>query len=672
MPTPFAILVLFTCAVSSAAPLTTEVVSPRAGLTFTDSEPVDVRVRLTGLDAPVPVRYTVREAQGPWQVQGEVSVEPIRDGAGEARLPLELPGRGLYTVTVEARRGDEQARDEKSLGVVFPPHPVSETSHWGIFYIPRTWEGKSRSESYQDIARNIRMLGASWVRFNFWAHIFGKITITQGENPQASADWSDAKLMVKALRDEGLLILGEVAQCPRELSSRPDDTTPSGDAGPVYNRVKPADYALWEQLMEKLARDFAEEIPVWEIWNEANLPNAYWTGTVEEFAEHVKRTAAGLRRGNPGAKIAAAGFVGGHDFADKCFNLGMGQAIDILTVHYTDENPGWIDGWKALLAKHKLNLPIWNSEERSEVPVRNMAGGIEHSIKFCHINIGYEAFRLLVNLDLTPREPAIWFSVGTHCIGDSTWAGRDGSVPGYDVHFFQRGEERIAAFTRHDVAGKLFTIANEVTLSVTPLRPEEPVLVTDILGRSKPLEIQGGRGTLALSGPLFINGARAIEITRSSLGIAEDVMVFEAESAKKSAGFGVNNHTGFSEGRTLDIWSDVDPGPEGYYVELDLTVPAAGRYEVLFAGNGLGRLAAPRSLSPFVWQIDGGEQHLADKALPVTHGIPGAPEGLSTLGTVDLAPGAHTFRLKLTARRDTPDRHWALWFDAIALRRLPD
>ncbi len=672
MSTPFALLAIVACATSYAAPLGVQIISPRAGLTFTDAELVDVSVRVTGLDAPLSATYTVREVQGPWQTQGEVRIEQTRDGAGEAHLPMELPGRGLYMVTVEARRGDEQARDEKSLGVVFSPHPVSETSHWGIFYIPRTWEGKSRSESYQDIARNIRMLGASWVRFNFWAHIFGKITITQGENPQVSADWADAKLMVKALRDEGLLILGEVAQCPRELSSRPDDTTPAGDAGPVYNRVKPADYALWEQLMEKLARDFSEEIPVWEIWNEANLHNTYWTGTVEDFAEHVKHTSAGLRRGNPRAKIAAAGFVGGHDFADRCFSLGMGAAIDILTVHYTDENPSWIDGWKALLAKHNLNLPIWNSEERAEVPVRNIAGGIEHSIKFCHINIGYDAFRLLVNLDLTPREPAIWFSVGAHCIGDSTWAGRDGSVPGFDVHFFQRGDERIAAFTRHDVAGKLFTIANEVMLTVTPLRPDEPVVVTDSLGRSKPLEIRDGQATFALSGPIFINGARAIEITRSGVAMPDDVAVFEAERARKSAGFVASTHTGFSEGRTLDIWTDADPGPEGYHVELDLTVPKAGRYEVLFAGNGLGRLAEPRSLSPFVWQIDGGEEHAADKALPVTHGVPGAPEGLSTLGTVDLAAGAHTFRLKLTARRETPDRHWALWFDAIALRRLPD
>jgi hypothetical protein len=47
------------------------------------------------------------------------------------------------------------------------------------------------------------------------------------------ADWSRAKAMVRALRKQGLYVMGEVAQCPRELSSRPNDTAVIGDAGPV-------------------------------------------------------------------------------------------------------------------------------------------------------------------------------------------------------------------------------------------------------------------------------------------------------------------------------------------------------------------------------------------------------------------------------------------------------
>ena len=40
----------------------------------------------------------------------------------------------------------------------------------------------------------------------------------------------------------------------------------------------------------------------------------------------------------------------------------------------------------------------------------------------------------------------------------------------------------------------------------------------------------------------------------------------------------------------------------------------------------------------------------------------------SVLGTMALSQGEHTFRLTLRGRRDEPDHHYALWFDAIGLR----
>lgn len=42
---------------------------------------------------------------------------------------------------------------------------------------------------------------------------------------------------------------------------------------------------------------------------------------------------------------------------------------------------------------------------------------------------------------------------------------------------------------------------------------------------------------------------------------------------------------------------------------------------------------------------------------------------MSTLGEVELDAGQHTFRLRLTGRREVYDTHYALWFDAIALRK---
>ena len=145
--------------------------------------------------------------------------------------------------------------------------------------------------------------------------------------------------------------------------------------------------------------------------------------------------------------------------------------------------------------------------------------------------------------------------------------------------------------------------------------------------------------------------------------------VAEAEAGSLGPGWQVNPHEGFSGGRTADIWAKDEPDPAGYSIEVTLTVPANGSYKVLFSGNNLERLNPPRSLSPFSWQIDGGETHVVDRAPPVTTGVPGAPEGLALLGKADLKAGAHTFRLKLIGRRDQPDNAYALWFDAIALRK---
>jgi len=295
----FMLALIMASAAADPAAFAVRAVSPRMGLTFADSEPLDVRARVANATAAVTVAFSVREVAGPWEQTGEVTLADLQDGAGEVALPLEVPERGLYTLSLEARCGDRKATSETSLGVVFSPEPVAEDSPWGIFYIPFTFEGRTADQSMVDIARNIRLLGASWVRFNFWAHTYGKVTVTPGDPPTVTGDWSEAKKMVRALRAEGLHIMGEIAQCPRELSSQPDATDVTGDAGPVYNRVKPADYAIWDLFIERLARDFADDIPVWEIWNEANLPNAYWTGTVEDFAELIHHTSAALMAGQP-------------------------------------------------------------------------------------------------------------------------------------------------------------------------------------------------------------------------------------------------------------------------------------------------------------------------------------------------------------------------------------
>ena len=333
LATSVALILVCLLPASAQEALAVAATSPRPGLVFTDTEKPDVRVAVENAAGDATVAFIVRETEGPWERRGTLAV-PVREGKGEAALPLELPGRGLYRLSLTAGCGEATASCETTVAVVFTPPEPDPQSPWGIFFTPPRWvktEGLSDAEA---AALSHRLLGASWSRLNFWAHSFGKVTIEQRDGrPYVTADYLDGrwKDYAGALRAQGIRLMGEIAQCPGVLSSRAGDKTADrGDAGEMQSRVKPRDYAEWDSLMENLARDFADEIDYWEIWNEVNLSAA--TGrTQEELLELVQHTSEALRRGNPEAKILGCGFVHGHDYADRMLGLGMGN--------YTGGNP---------------------------------------------------------------------------------------------------------------------------------------------------------------------------------------------------------------------------------------------------------------------------------------------------------------------------------------------
>jgi hypothetical protein len=681
----------------AAGGLTVRAVSAHAGMLFTDGEPLDVAAAVGGAGGAAAVTYTVTEYDGPWRAEGKVTVPaPAGDGAAAggvatAGLPLKLPGRGLYKLKLSAAAGAATATAETHIAVVFtPPARVDPNSPWGIFYTPNAWFDPGNANGPRDAAVQHRLLGAGWSRLNFWAGSAGDVKVAPGPDgkPAVTMDTSVWKGYAKALRQQGILIFGELAQCPRGLSSRPDDEAVEGDAGPMWSRVKPKDYSAWDQYVEKLAREFRDEIGVWEIWNEVNLRGRYWAGTPEELAVHVEHTAAALRRGNPACRVAGCGFVGDTSYGDRMFQLGIGKHIDILTVHYTDERPDEIVRWRGVLDKHGLKLPIWNSEERSEVPIRNLAGGIERSFKFLHVSIGYDEYRPLVRKDWTVLPAGILYSVGAHCIGSGKFVARSPAVPGYDVFVFQRGAEgqaagepeMVAVFDRNQKTGSVRLFGPTATSARLRVEPwagaaaagaPAPALV-DAWGRSRTLEIAGGQATVPLGGSMFfVTGCRKIEVLAAegpATAAAGQPLVFEAEDGKWSAGWGANAKAGFSGGRILEIWKAGEPPPGGYWAEIKFTLPKAGMYEILFSGNDLHRLKDPPGISPFAWRIDDAAEQAPDGTGPVRQGIAGAPEGLSSLGVVEMTAGGHTFRLRLTAPRKQPDNNYALWFDAIALQ----
>ncbi|HEX2949338.1 MAG TPA: hypothetical protein VHV83_07190 [Armatimonadota bacterium] len=652
--------------------LTIQATAPRAGFLFSDTERVEIRAKVSGAQAPVLLEYVLTEFNGPWTTSGKVTIKQLSDGIGETPLPISLPGRGLYKLALHAQANGATANAETWIGVVFSPEKPTLSSHWSMFAIPWDWK-TGLADPYTAMAENYRQLGVSWVRFNFWAHSYGKVTVSDNDTT-VHADLQRSKAFIEAIHKNGMFIMGEIAQVPRELSSRPAETSTTGDAGPLWCRVKPRNYALWDQLMAQMATEFREEIQYWEILNEPDIPNGYWSGTPEEFAEFISHTSQALKRGNPNAKIVVSGFTtNGHAFAERLLQMGVGKYIDVFSVHYTDNNPAATEKWHALMKKYQLNVPLWNTEEKAEIPLNNMANGIDHSFKFLHVGFSpvYDSLRPILRKDLTVTPAGIAYAVGAHCLGTATFVNGSDAVSGWQASFFQRGNERIAVLRARSVTAG----TPQITFAVTPLPKTRPT-ITDSLGHSQELKVTKGQVVLTMS-PLhenvwFINGCSHIDISKVVMHETDGVpFVVEAETGKFSKGWSIADHAGFSGSKFLNLWTKDEPDADGYWAEVTFDIPKSGKYEVIFSGNSLARLGEQRSISPFTWQLDHGENHAVNSALPVHDYFINLAESPATLGQVDLTAGKHTFTLRLTDRRKIPDANYALWFDAIFFRILP-
>ena len=406
-------LLLLAASLSPVQALEVEIVSPNAGpgLIFTDKEEIKIRAQYANAAGATRVIYTLEEVDDTLGMtrhllqQGQVMLSAGKPDGSQA-LPLNLlkGRRGLYQLTLTAPDGTVYAAT--SLAVVFQPQPTA-ASPWGVFYVPpnlvrfpdkMNYYEKLAQEKHLDLekdiikiktlaahrfAKSLRRLGASWVRFNFWEQSFDSVTVKDDE---VATDLTTAHLLIKPLRDRRLHIMGEIAQCPRPLSSTPDDLGRGpGGTGPGYGRVKPASYPLWCSFITNLAREFNPDIGAWEIWNEPNggekpgvdpdTADGFWKGTSVEFAEHLKQTSTALRNGNPAAQIAASGFTPcNNTFIATLFEQGVKDFLDIFSMHYLDSRPAWwLDSQDALLKKYDIAQPLWVTEESSPLPLRDFA-----------------------------------------------------------------------------------------------------------------------------------------------------------------------------------------------------------------------------------------------------------------------------------------------------------
>lgn len=684
------IVITFCCAAAFAQDaLSVRATGPRPSLMFTDKERLDVKVQVKGGSGNIDVGFTVRDSYGTWQKKGSIKINRTDSSIVEKPLPIKLPGRGHYLLDISAKCGSQTAVQNTTIAMIYAPLPSDQDSPWGIFWIPNVAPGSDEAKAPAQLAENIRLMGASWVRFNFWESVY-KAEVKDGK---VILDLTGMKKQAAEFRKAGLHIFGEFVMTPKALASSTDES-PSGDAGPLYSRLKPRDFQLWEQLVEQITREFKDDISVWEIWNEADIPMAYWSGTPDEFVEVAKHTSMAIKRANPKAKVVGAGFTSvsltnpDHKArTQRMFDLGIGKYFDIISIHYSDADPGVFKLWKDFLARYGLSsLPMLNSEEISAIPLENLRNGMRN-FKFIHIDVGYPALAPLLNPDWSPSPSAVSYSTGARILGSKKFI-RAEEKNNFTIYYFGT-KDPVAAIRQNNSNSKINRLSDlsdafeYISITAKP-SSTKPVEFVDIFGRGK--KLANGKGTIpfqpvsgrtgeyhkaAVKEPLiFITNCSNIE---SIKGVTKTKKTFdvvaEAEDGKYSKGWSVADSQGWSGGKFLNIWVENAPDSDGYYAELTMEVPESGEYEVYFSGNSLSRLVPPASVSPFVWRFDKGPEQRADRALPVII-CSGAPEGLSTLGRVKLTSGKHTFYLRLLEPRKMYDSYYALWFDAIALLKI--
>lgn len=648
----------------------------RPSLLFSENESIKINAWVEGSSGPVQLEYTARETSGEWMDSRILRISRKGGELAKIQLPLLLPGRGHYQLELTAKCGESTAHVSTTAAIVFTPRPTTIDSPWGIMYgvyqgFPPGLDPESRPAC---IAESLKMLGASWTRLNFWINMYS----IEIKNGNVVLDLSRLRRQVDEFRKRGIYILGEIVQTPHALSSKPNSNATKGDGGPLYCRVKPANYRLWDQMVKEFVQEFKDDIQVWEIWNEVENAGQFWVGTEAEFIELIKHTSTAIRKGNPNAKIAAPGFTLGPQRCEPFFKAGLGKYIDILTVHYTSRR-NRVNAFLKLEEKYGLDLPIENTEERAVIPINNLIYGIR-TFKFIHMLDNKPTYIPLMGQDWKINPAGVTYSVGAYLIGTKKIR-RTKDFPGFKVYFFGNGGD-LAMISYHRKTAKLMEsiFIDKIHVKTIPAGKKDVVSI-DALGREK--KIPGGVGEIpfslrasifnqnkdmvfADSECVFIRGCKDIVSIEGSN--QNPTIVLEAENGKFDPTIVVSKDMDRSGGKYLNIFKKEAPGKNGYGIDLKANIPVEGDYLVYFSGNSLSRLKKPSSISPFYWSFDNGpKKQVGEKPLKILGGFDGAPDGMAELGTVHLTKGEHIFQLRLTAPREAPDHNWALWIDAIAL-----
>ncbi|HSC55295.1 MAG TPA: hypothetical protein VLC98_16805 [Phnomibacter sp.] len=133
------------------------------------------------------------------------------------------------------------------------------------------------------------------------------------------------------------------------------------------NVTPPRSYEKWEALVKNLTQHFTErygidEVKTWyfEVWNEPNLFNGFWTGTQADYFKLYEYAARGVKSVHKDYKVggpATAGAAWVPETIEYCTKNNV--PIDFISTHTYGVNQGYLDEYGStgtVLSKDKWSV----------------------------------------------------------------------------------------------------------------------------------------------------------------------------------------------------------------------------------------------------------------------------------------------------------------------------
>lgn len=200
-------------------------------------------------------------------------------------------------------------------------------------------------------------------------------------------DFSRLDAMVRTAESHGADALVVLGQTPSFHAVNPRSPSFYGNGASSMPKM-----TAWKRYVAKLGARYRGRAVTFQVWNEANVVG-FWRGSPQQMAQLTKAAHDTLQRVNPGATLVAPALVtrlsGQRIWLDKFYAQRVGGRpvaawVDVVSLQLYPMATGTPEASmqllgvnRAILAKHGVNKPIWNTEVNYGMtgrPVRPLSG----------------------------------------------------------------------------------------------------------------------------------------------------------------------------------------------------------------------------------------------------------------------------------------------------------